>query len=433
MEYGKNGVSMKVFWFHSGLMPGACEAMGYEKRNSCGWLESMLDALLAADPTLELCLLGFDWRPCDVQIGRVRHVSFEVGGKTWYKKIPSDIVEKAHRLIKEFNPDVIHVQGTEYFYGCFPLEVYCGKSVVVSIQGLLSGLHVAYTGGISPRELRGTNWNARFLLKVRTLYSEQTSWREKRAKQEQAVLRQQNNFIGRTEWDKSVIQYYNPRAKYFVVNENIRPQFFKARRDIEKVKRHSIYCSAAASCALKGVHWLIHAIASLKEEFPDIELRIAAADGLKQPKGLRGVLLDQSYYVYLRKLVRRLGVEKNVVALPSLSAEQVSEELKRAELFVLPSLGENSPNSLGEAMLVGTPAIATCVGGVPSILKDGVEGRLVPPSDPFALAGAIRRWFLHPEEAEASVEPARATALKRHDAKVNAEATLAVYRELTGK
>lgn len=411
-------------------MPAACEAMGYEKRNSCGWLESMLDALLAADPELELCLLGFDWRPCDVQIGRVRHVSFEVGGRTWYKKIPSDIVEKAHRLIKEFNPDVIHVQGTEYFYGCFPQEAYCGKPVVVSIQGLLSGLHVAYTGGISPKELRGTNWNAGFLLKGRTLYSEQTSWREKRAKQEQKLLRQQNNFIGRTEWDESVVRYYNPHARYFKVNENIRPQFFKVRRESIKIRRHSIYCGTAMIYPLKGAHWLIHAVVSLKEEFPDIELRIAAADGLKPPKGLKGLLFDQSYHAYLRRLVRQLGVEKNVMALPSLSADLVAEELKSAELFVLPSLGENSPNSLGEAMLVGTPAISTCVGGVPSILKDGVEGRLVPPSDPFALAGAIRRWFLHPDEAQACVEPARATALKRHDAKANAEATLDVYREI---
>ena len=207
---------MRIFWFHSGLMPAACEAMGYEKRNSCGWLESMLDALLAAEPTLELCLLGFDWRPCDVQIGRVRHVSLEVCGKTWYKKIPSDIVAKAHGLIKEFNPDVIHIHGTEYFYGCFDQEVYCGKPVVVSIQGLLSGLHVAYVGGISPKELRGTNWNARFLLKGRTLYSEQTSWREERARQEQMVLRQQNNFIGRTEWDESDIQNYNKQANYYL-------------------------------------------------------------------------------------------------------------------------------------------------------------------------------------------------------------------------
>jgi glycosyltransferase involved in cell wall biosynthesis len=84
-------------------------------------------------------------------------------------------------------------------------------------------------------------------------------------------------------------------------------------------------------------------------------------------------------------------------------------------------------------MLVGTPSIATFVGGVPSILKDGEEGKLVPSGDPAALAGAIQRWFLHPEEAEACVEPARATALRRHNPKINAEATLAVYREIAGK
>ena len=413
-------------------MPAACEAMGYEKRNSCGWLESMLDALLAADPTIELCLLGFEWRPCDVQVGRVRHVSFEVCGKTWYKKIPNAIVERVHSLIKEFNPDLIHVQGTEYFYGCFDQDVYCRKPVVVSIQGLISGIHPHYMGGISPKELCGTNWNARFFVKGRTLLSEQTTWREGRAVQEQKVLRRQSNFIGRTGWDRDVIEFYNPQARYFTVNENLRPPFYTARRTAQTMKRHSIYCGAAMQYPTKGAHWLIRAVAALKSEFPDIELRIAAADGLHPPRGLKGLMLDQSYHSYLRRLIRQLDVGKHIAALPSLPAEKVATELQRAELFVLPSMCENSPNSLGEAMLVGTPAIATCVGGVPSILKDGVEGRLVPPSDPFALAGAIRRWFLHPEEAEACVGPARATALKRHDAKANAEATLAVYRELVG-
>lgn len=423
---------MKIFWFHSGLMPAACEAMGYGKRNSCGWLESMLDALLAVDVTLDFCLLGFDWRPCDIQIGRVRHVSFEVSGKTWYEKIPREIVEKAQALIREFNPDVVHVQGTEYFYGCLPQEAYCGKPVVVSIQGLISGIHPHYMGGISPKELHGTNWNARFFVKGRTLLSEQTAWREKRAVQEQRVLRQQHNFIGRTEWDRNVVHFYNPNARYFTVNENLRPPFFSARRNVGAVKKHSIYCSAAASTALKGAHWLIRAVAALRSEFPDIELRIAAADGLHAPQGLKGLLFDQSYHAYLRRLIKQLNVESHVVPLPSLSAEQVATELQCAELFVLPSMCENSPNSLGEAMLVGTPSIATFVGGVPSIMKNGVEGKLVPSGDPAALAGAIRRWFLHPEEAESCVEPARATALKRHDAKANAEATLAVYRELAG-
>ena len=341
---------MRVLWFHSGLMPVACEAMGYDGRVSCGWLESMLDALLAIDSDLEMCVMGFDGRPCDIQIGRVRHVSFETCNKTWYDKIPKTIVDKAYRIIKEFGPDVIHVQGTEYFYGRFPDEVYCGKPVVVSIQGLLSGLHIGYTGGISPKELHGTNWNARFLLKGRTVYSEQTTWREGRAVQERMVLERQKNFIGRTEWDQSVVRYYNPNAKYFDVNENIRMPFWNKRRDPRKVKHHSIYCSAAASCALKGAHWLIRAIAALKGEFPDIELRSAAASALHKPKGFRASLLDQSYHAYLRRLIRQLGVGENIVPLPILSAEQVADELKNAELFVLPSLGENSPNSLGEAM-----------------------------------------------------------------------------------
>ena len=422
---------MRVLWINFGLLPDACNVIGCRADCGSGWLPSMLSALLVADPSMECCVLSLDWRKCDVVLGRVRYVSF--GGPSihfTYKSIPQDIQRRVKSVILDFNPDIIHVQGTEYFYGCFPPEVYCGKPVVISIQGLLSGIHPHYMGGISAKELRGTNWNARFFVKGRTMLSEQTAWREGRAAQEQKVIRQQQNFIGRTAWDRDVIQFYNPHARYFTVNENLRAPFFAARRNVNAVKRHSIYCGAAASTAFKGAHWLIRAVAALKGEFPDIELRIAAADGLHAPKGLKMLMMDQSYHAYVRRLIGTLGVEGHIVALPILSAEEVVEELSQAELFVLPSMCENSPNSLCEAMLVGTPSIATFVGGVPSILKDGVEGKLVPPGDPAALAGAIRRWFLHSEEAEACVGPARATALKRHDAKTNAEATLAVYGAL---
>lgn len=411
-------------------MPAACEAMGYDKRVSCGWLEAMLDALLASEPDLEFCLLGWDWRPCDIQIGRVRHVSFSSGGLTWYRKIPLRFQRKAKQLIEDFNPDLIHVQGTEYFYGCFPQDVYCGKPVVVSIQGLISGLHVPYPGGLSPRELRGTNWNLRAILKGHTIYGDQRIWREGRAAQEEKILRMQRNFIGRTAWDESVIRYFNPHARYFSVNENLRAELFAARRTRTFVKPHSIYCSASSGAPFKGAHWLIRAVASLKEEFPDIDLRIAAANGLRKPTRLRDKLMDQSYNTYLRRLIGELGVADRITLLPSLPVEGVRTELEQAELYVLPSMGENSSNSLCEAMLVGTPAIATFAGGTPSMIQDGVEGMLVPPADPYALAGAIRYAFLHGDEMEAMAARARMRALKRHDAKANAEAMLKVYHEL---
>ncbi len=424
---------MRIFWFHSGLMPAACEANGYDNRVSCGWLESMLNALLALEPSLEFCLLGWDSRPCDVQIGRVRHVSFGAGGKTWCRNIPKPFSDKASSLIREFKPDVIHVQGTEYFYGRLDSTVYNDVPVVVSLQGILSELHLHYLGNLAPSEFHGTNFNARFFVKGRTILQEQKEWREGRAWQEQLVFRQQKYFIGRTEWDRACVEFYNPHARYFTVNENLRPPFFNERRCRKNIRKHTIYCGGAASCALKGAHWLLHAVAALKDEFPDIQLRIAAAQKVLRPTTLMGWLNDQSYFAYLRRLIHKLGVENHVVCLPQLPAEQVAEELKRAELFVLPSLCENSPNSLGEAMLVGTPSIATFCGGVPSILKDGVEGKLVPPGEPFSLAAAIRHYFLHPDEAEAMVGAARATALKRHDARANAQATLDVYRQICKK
>lgn len=422
---------MRVLWINGGLLPRAVEALGGAKSVTAGWLGSMQDAMLKIDPSLEMCALCLDYRRCDIKIGNVRYVSFGGLGTTWYRKIPRAIEERCRSVIREFDPDVIHVQGTEYFYGCMSPDVYCNKPVVVSLQGILSAYHIQFTGGLSPKETWWTKCNLRLLKYGSTFFRDQTFWREKRAEQEAKVFRQHRYFIGRTEWDKAWMEYFNPKAVYFHVNETLREPFYAVRRDPAAIRKRSIYCGAAAGYALKGAHWLLRAIASLRMEFPDIQLRMAnAKNRLGEGRSFVDRLKDDSYAMYLRRLIRDLGIGANVVLLPALSAEQVAEELKSAELFVLPSMCENSPNSLGEAMLVGTPSIATFVGGVPSILKDGVEGKLVPSGDPAALAGAIRRWFRHPEEAEACVEAARATATKRHDGETNALATFNVYKTI---
>lgn len=424
---------MKILWLNFGLLPEACATMGYVPDARCGWVSSLLDALQSADQGNEYCVLSLDYRPCDVQIGRIRYISMAVNRIQFtYRRIPEAIQAKIAEVIREFQPDVIHIHGTEYFFGCMDESVYGGVPVVVSLQGILSGCARQMNGGLHPDEVRWTNFGLRGILKGQTIFGEQRTWLKDRAEQESRVIKQRRNFIGRTEWDESWVRYYNPSARYFHVDEALRPEFFSEPHKYQK-RPHSIFCAGAASCPLKGAHWLIRAVSALKSAYPDVQLRIAAADYLRSDRSLSVRLKDPPYWAYLRRLIRDLSLRDNVVILPSLSAAEMRDELERAELFVLPSMCENSPNSLGEAMLVGTPSIATFVGGVPSILKDGVEGKLVPPGDPAALAGAIRRWFMHPEEAEACVEPARQTALKRHDAKRNAKATLAVYKELVGK
>ncbi len=66
---------------------------------------------------------------------------------------------------------------------------------------------------------------------------------------------------------------------------------------------------------------------------------------------------------------------------------------RAADASLLSSSWENLPHTVLEALAVGSPVIATAVGGVPEVVRDGENGLLVPARDPQALAEAIRRFF----------------------------------------
>jgi glycosyltransferase involved in cell wall biosynthesis len=91
----------------------------------------------------------------------------------------------------------------------------------------------------------------------------------------------------------------------------------------------------------------------------------------------------------LEKLARGLPVR----FLGAQPRETVLELLAAADAVLLSSTWENFPHAVVEGLATGTPVIATAAGGVTEIVEDGVNGLLVPPQDPPALAGAIRRFF----------------------------------------
>jgi glycosyltransferase involved in cell wall biosynthesis len=94
---------------------------------------------------------------------------------------------------------------------------------------------------------------------------------------------------------------------------------------------------------------------------------------------------------HLQARAAGLGLGTRVQFLGAYRHERVLELLRAADASLLSSDWENAPHGVVESLAVGTPVIATAVGGVPEIVKDGVNGLLVPPRDPAALAAAIRR------------------------------------------
>ena len=422
---------MRIMWITSRLLPDACRAMGYPEQVVGGWMQSQLNALQKRyGDQNEYFVLASDARKCDIKLGNVHYRSFGVGEVTYGKNVPPAVEAEAKRAIIEFNPDIIHIHGTEFFYGRMDQEVYCNKPTVVSLQGVLQGYHSQVNGLLAPKEVFWQQLNIRKILHGTSIFNEQSYWREKRVPQERIVFKAHNNFMGRTDWDRAWTHALNPSARYYHVNETLRDVFYSAeKRSRPIIRPHSIYCSAAATYPLKGAHVLIRAVAFLKKKYPDISLRICAAERLMQPTSFVLMLKAEQYTTYLRLLIKRLDLKNNVIGLPKLSAESVADELAKAEMFVLPSLCENSPNSLGEAQLIGTPAIATFVGGISSVLRDGVDGRLVPAGDPAILADTIDWYFSHPAEADTYALAARESALVRHDPVRNADATMNAYCE----
>ena len=95
----------------------------------------------------------------------------------------------------------------------------------------------------------------------------------------------------------------------------------------------------------------------------------------------------------LHRLADELGLDGRARFLGPQPREVVFELLRAADAVVLSSSWENFPHVLVEALAVGTPVVATATGGVTEIVRDGENGLLVPPGDPDALAGSIRRLF----------------------------------------
>ena len=184
---------------------------------------------------------------------------------------------------------------------------------------------------------------------------------------------------------------------------------------------------------LKGGHWLLRAIAALKRDYPDVQLRVANAERVRPKKTFKSWLRRNEYQRYLWRIIEENGLQDNVVLMPSLTAEQVAEELRSAEVFCLPSMCENSPNSIGEAMLIGVPIIATNVGGVSSIVDNGKEGVLVPSGDPAVLAAGISQFFSEPDRARILADNAFATAKKRYDSECVVKQLLETYEAICGK
>jgi len=168
--------------------------------------------------------------------------------------------------------------------------------------------------------------------------------------------------------------------------------------------------------------------------------RLAPQKGVRNLVAAAGLLEDPSAQVLLvgdgperpalEREAERIGLGDRLHFLGFVAHDRLPAVLAHADLLVLPSLYEELGTVLLEAMQAGLPIVASKTGGIPDVIEDGVNGLLVPPGNPEALAHAIDRLLADRDLAYRLSEGARERG-KDYDWEVLAERVLAVYRGVT--
>jgi len=140
-----------------------------------------------------------------------------------------------------------------------------------------------------------------------------------------------------------------------------------------------------------------------------------ALDALAAVDGVELVVAgDGDTRTSLEQRAARLGLADRVRFLGPQPRERVLELFRAADASLLSSSWENFPHTVVEALAVGTPVVATRVGGVAEVVHDGENGLLVPAGDSAALADGIRRFFADPE-LQARLRAAAADSVREYD------------------
>jgi glycosyltransferase involved in cell wall biosynthesis len=171
----------------------------------------------------------------------------------------------------------------------------------------------------------------------------------------------------------------------------------------------------------KGVHHLIDAFARVTKNFPQARLAIVGRDE------------NKTYAAQLKEQVRRLSLDGRVQFLREVRQAELTMWMRRACVFVLPSISEGLGRVVIEAMATCTPVIGSRVGGIPEMVEDGVTGFLVRPGDEATLAEKIRWVLEHSDEAREMGRRARLFAERFFSTDIYVQGYARVLEEAVAK
>lgn len=417
---------MRILWITNRPTPDIAEYIGQPVRIGVGWLNEPSKQLS------HICTFGIVFpvtEDCGYKEGNVSNISYYAVPLNIGALKPDETKLKYYEdIISKFNPDVIHIWGTEYVHSFLAVtasqNVGMLDKVVISIQGLVSVIAKHFYGHIEGVRIK--------IPTFKNIYFKDSLVRQRRSfvargKYERHCIEMVHHVIGRTDWDRACTTQINPEVNYHFCNETLRPLFYENQWKLGECEKHSLFVSQC-QYPIKGLHHALEALSILVKRWPDVHLYTTGRDLLQD--GIKKRVFDREYERYLRHQIKLFHLEKNVTFLGSLDEEQICERFCKTHVFVSPSSIENSSNSIGEAMILGVPVVAADVGGVKNLMVHEEEGYIYQSDASYMLAYYISKIFENDNLAENISKKGQAHAKQIHDKEKNLKTLLEIYSQI---
>lgn len=406
---------MKVLWITNVELPDAANSRGNNVVVG-GWMHQTLNYI---KNSIELYVAAcvsekYDW----IEINSVNYCGFT----------PEMDEVDFERIIESIDPDCIHIWGSEYNHSYYVTKAARNLSkiecTVLSIQGLVSVYAEHYYDGLPPELIHRRTLKEFF---GRRNIAQEKKMMELQGQTEISTFQMLENCIGRTDWDYACAKQMNPQIEYHFCGEILRESFYVNRWKYEECDKEVIFFSQA-HYPIKGLHIMLRALPIIKEYYPAVVLRIVGNNPQK-----KAIFKRSSYEKYICNLIHDNDLSNSIEWLGQLSENEMMLNYKKANVFVCSSSIENSSNSIGEAMLVGTPIVASDVGGIKSFMEHEKEGMLYHSTAVYMLADNVIRIFNSRSLAIQLGNNAHERAKKYHCIEDNLQRLIKIYNKLKCK
>ena len=406
---------MKVLWITNVELPDAANSRGNNVVVG-GWMHQTLNYI---KNSIELYVAAcvsekYDW----IEINSVNYCGFT----------PEIDEVDFGRIIESIDPDCIHIWGSEYNHSYYVTKAARNLSkiecTVLSIQGLVSVYAEHYYDGLPPELIHRRTLKEFF---GRRNIAQEKKMMELQGQTEISTFQMLENCIGRTDWDYACAKQMNPQIEYHFCGEILRESFYVNRWKYEECDKEVIFFSQA-HYPIKGLHIMLRALPIIKEYYPAVVLRIVGNNPQK-----KAIFKRSSYEKYICNLIHDNDLSNSIEWLGQLSENEMMLNYKKANVFVCSSSIENSSNSIGEAMLVGTPIVASDVVGIKSFMEHEKEGMLYHSTAVYMLADNVIRIFNSRSLAMQLGNNAHERAKKYHCIEDNLQRLIKIYNKLKCK